>query len=134
MMLAVAPDKCPMFAPLDEYTNAMAYFGRLQERPVMLFQVSFFSQGGPNIGPILRPAFVLEKRLKRPACGCCSWGGGSTVDPHARCAPVIACEERLRPPATAEETLSAVSGARRWRLTTSGHSRPVCGAQQLWTG
>jgi len=33
MMLAVAPDKCPMFAPLDEYTTAMAYFDRLQERP-----------------------------------------------------------------------------------------------------
>ena len=33
MMLATAPDKCPMFAPLDEYATALAYFERLQARP-----------------------------------------------------------------------------------------------------
>eukprot|EP01043_Picozoa_sp_COSAG02_P062999 COSAG02_NODE_8823_length_2431_cov_2.855060_2_plen_73_part_00 len=33
MMLATAPDKCPMFAPLDEYAAALAYFERLQARP-----------------------------------------------------------------------------------------------------
>ena len=33
MGMATNPINCPMFAPIDEYTRALAYHALLQERP-----------------------------------------------------------------------------------------------------